>query len=533
GVARVGRTDNFFALGGDSILSIQAVARARQAGISLKARDLFQARTLADLAQLAARGAAPLLAEQGVVTGVAPLTPIQRWFFAQRWPNPHHWNQAVLLAAPEALDPAALTAAVQALLLQHDMLRARFVRADDGWRQIIAPPEGELPVWQRDLGKVAEGELAATITRECAAAQASLHLERGPVLRVVQFDLGAGRGARLLLAVHHLVVDAVSWGPILDDLQTAYAQARAAQPIQLPLKTTSFKTWAERLVAEAASETTRSEIDYWKTVTRPPVARIPLDRAGTNLEADAQRVSVTLDEEETGQLLEIAAHTRIEALELALAALARTLGAWTGGSAILIDVERHGREELFEDIDVSRTVGWFTTIAPLRVECEPGATPGDTVRRVHRQMSAWPRKGIGYSLLREHLAIGGASAEISVNYYGRMDRNTIDSVPMNAADERGPDRDPAAPRLYLIEIDGGIVADRLHFEWTYSRSLHRDTTIAQVTQTFLAELRAAIHACRHDPVRVLEVDDVAEFGWGEEDLTSIMAELDRYHRSSS
>jgi amino acid adenylation domain-containing protein/non-ribosomal peptide synthase protein (TIGR01720 family) len=533
GVAQVGREDNFFALGGDSILSIQVVARARQAGIQVKARDLFQTRTLAELAQAAAAATGGALAEQGMVQGDVPLTPIQRWFFAQAVPHPHHWNQAVLLALPEALDPSALTAAVQAILVQHDMLRARFIRSDAGWRQTIMPPDGDPPVAQRDLTLVDDADLTATITAECRAAQASLHLERGPLVRAVQFDLGAGRGARLLLAVHHLVIDAVSWGVVLADLHTAYAQARAAQPIRLPPKTTSFKVWAERLVAGESAEMTHSEADYWNSVIRLPIARLPTDRTGSNVEADAQRISVALDEEETGQLLEGAAHARTSVIELLLAALARALGGWAGGPAILIDVERHGREDLFEDIDVSRTVGWFTTIYPVRIDYEPGEAPIDTIRCVHRQMRDLPRHGIGYGLLRDQQAISGASAEISFNYYGRLDRGVSNALlSVIATDERGPDRDPTASRPYLIEIDGGIVAERLHLEWTYSRSLHNDTTIAQVARTFLAELRAMMHTCRHDSVGSIEAADVAEFGWNDEDLSAIMAELDRHHRSS-
>jgi non-ribosomal peptide synthase domain TIGR01720 len=216
-----------------------------------------------------------------------------------------------------------------------------------------------------------------------------------------------------------------------------------------------------------------------------------------------------------------------------LAALARALGAWAGGPAILVDVEHHGREDLFEDIDVSRTVGWFTTIYPVRIDYQPGEAPIETIRCVHRQMRNLPRHGIGYGLLRDQQAISGASAEISFNYYGRLDRGmSTPPLPVIAADERGPDRNPAALRPYLIEIDGGIVAGRLHLEWTYSRSLHDDTTIAQVARTFLAELRAMMHTCRHDPVGALEAADVAEFGWNDEDLAAIMAELDRHHRSS-
>ncbi|MCP4663254.1 MAG: amino acid adenylation domain-containing protein, partial [bacterium] len=239
GIERAGIHDNFFELGGDSILSIQIVARARRAGVGITPRQLFQHQTIAELAANAVAGV-EVAAEQGPVSGPVPLTPIQRWFFEQEVEQPWHWNQAVLLGVAQRLDGAILAGALERLLAHHDALRLRFARDASGWRQEMALPGDSVPLLRVDLSALVEAEGRDAVAAAATRAQASLDLERGPLLRAVYFELGSGTTGLLLWVIHHLAVDAVSWRVLLEDLETAYDALRRGEEPILPAKTTSF-----------------------------------------------------------------------------------------------------------------------------------------------------------------------------------------------------------------------------------------------------------------------------------------------------
>ncbi|MCP4656649.1 MAG: AMP-binding protein, partial [bacterium] len=499
GVERVGVDDDFFVLGGDSILSIQIVARARRAGLELTPQQLFQHHTIAELAAGAATGLVAV-AEQGPVTGAVALTPIQRWFFEHPLPRPEHWNQSLLLGVGHRLDPAALAAALERLLAHHDALRLRFRREAGGWRQEIGPPAPPPPLTAVDLTAVASPHRSAAITAAAARTQTSLDLGRGPLLRAVCFDLG-DPPARLLLVIHHLAVDAVSWRLLLEDLETAYdALSRGREPV-LPAKTTSYKAWAERLEGHATSEETAAELDGWLAAAGA-VAPLPVDgERRTNLEASAAAVTVELSPEETRSLLkEVPNAYRTRINDVLLAALARALAWWTGREEVVIDLEGHGREELDEDVDLARTVGWFTAIYPLRLDLSAAAGPGELLKTVKEQLRAVPRHGIGHGLLR-YLRRGEELAalpqpEVSFNYLGRVDQGVAGSSRWLAVPEAsGPDRGPGGPRTHLLAIDGAVTGGRLRMSWSYGTGVHDRATVEAVAGDFLTTLRELIDHC--------------------------------------
>ena len=220
-VPALGVHDNFFDLGGDSILSIQIVSKANQAGLRLTPRDIFQHQTVAELA--AAVGAAPAIeAEQGLVTGPVLLTPIQNWFFEQDFLDPHHFNQALLLEVKQKFDPHVLRQAIEHLVSHHDALRLRFVQRDSRWEQTGTDPDAAVPFRLLDLSDLEGVKQQSALEGTAADLQKSLHLSDGPLLQVALFDLGPNRSQRLFLVIHHLVVDGVSWRILLEDLQTAY-----------------------------------------------------------------------------------------------------------------------------------------------------------------------------------------------------------------------------------------------------------------------------------------------------------------------
>jgi non-ribosomal peptide synthetase component F/aryl carrier-like protein len=319
---KVGIHDNFFELGGDSILSMQIIAKANQAGLQLTPKQLFEHQTIAELAAVAGTNRT-IQAEQGIVTGSVLLTPIQHWFFEQNLPDSHHWNQAVLLEVQQAIAPVLLEQAVHKLLEHHDALRLCFVYQEGDWQQVNASPNAIVPFTYVDLSTVSETEQESAISDAAAELQTSLNLSSGLLVRVILFDLGASKPSRLLIIIHHLAVDGVSWRILLEDLQIAYQQLSQGKAIQLPPKTTSFKHWAERLQEYAQSAALQQELNYWLAESRQQIVHLPIDfPGGNNTVAEACTVSVTLSREETQALLqEVPAAYQTQINEVLLAVL--------------------------------------------------------------------------------------------------------------------------------------------------------------------------------------------------------------------
>ncbi|HEX8275247.1 MAG TPA: amino acid adenylation domain-containing protein [Longimicrobiaceae bacterium] len=539
-VPRVGVQDNFFELGGDSILSIQVVARAHRAGVTLKPRYFFEHPTIAELAPLAESTAA-VEAEQGVVTGEAPLTPTQHWFFEQDLPEPGHWNMPLLLAARGPVDHAALEGAVRALAEHHDALRTRFSRGADGrWTQTLAGLEPGIPVERVDLSAVPADERSPAVARLAAEMQGTLELG-GPLVRVAHFDLGPDAPGRVFLLAHHLVMDGASWRTVLEDLQTAYEQLRAGGEVVLPPKTTSFKAWAEKLVELVRSGALDAEAALWTDPARAGVAPLPTDSDGPNLESSEGTVTVALTAEETRALLQEApAAYRTQINDLLLAAVARAFGRWTGDARVLVQMESHGREEhLVEGVDLSRTVGWLTAAYPLLLDLRGAEGEEAAIKAVKEQLRAVPERGIGYGLLRW---LGGdevrerlralPQAQASFNYLGQIDGTFSDEGAFRMAEEpTGRFRSPLGERWFLLDLMALVEGGELILRMGYSTARHRRETVLGVLEDVAAELRALLaHCARPDaggytpsdfPLARLgqaELDELVGSGRGVEDV---------------
>ena len=538
---RVGRHDNFFALGGDSILSIQIVARAQQAGLQLMPKQLFQHQSIAELAAVAGTGP-QVAAEQGVVSGPVPLTPIQRWFFEQGLPAPQHFNQAFLLEVGSELEPKWVRRVVRQLLVHHDALRLRFTPEGSGWRQVQAGLEEAVPFAVVDLSELGVEEQPAALEGVAAEQQGSLDLSSGPLLRVVLFKLGAQRPGRLLLVVHHLAVDGVSWRVLLEDFQRAYQQLRWGQALQLPPKTTAFKAWAERLWGYGRSEAVREELDYWLGGSRRGVRPLPRDYASdpeANTVASAGHVAVALSEEQTRALLQEVPpvyHTQIN--DVLLTALVQSFRRWTGAESLLLDLEGHGREELFAEVDLSRTVGWFTSLFPVCLElgAEP---PGEALKAVKEQLRRIPNKGIAYGVLRymypeaEVRAVLQAlpAAEVSFNYLGQLDQTLSESSLFRPARESsGPPQSPLGRRPHLLNVNGWVAEGRLHLQWSYSQRVHRGATVEQLAQAFLESLEALIVHCQSPEVGGFTPSDFPGATLSQENLDKFITRIKQTRR---
>ncbi|MER7843975.1 non-ribosomal peptide synthase/polyketide synthase [Kitasatospora sp. NPDC096077] len=504
GVARVGARDNFFALGGDSILSIQIVSRARAAGLALTTKDVFRHQSVAELA-LVTREVTEH--QEEAEPDRAPLTPIQHWYLDARRPGePLRFSMTQRLELAPDTDPTALGAAVLALVHRHPALRTRFGRDGSGWYQEV---QEQLPDDLFTVSSPDPAALEAEVQRATDEAQRSLDPVRGRLIRALFFDAGPQRPGQLVLTVHHLAVDGVSWRILLAELETGYRTARTGAAIELPPEGTSYARWAARLSRHTRAGALDGDTGYWTRTGAAP-ADLPTDHPsattpGAATQADAATVTVTLDEPTTEALLRAApAAYRTQVNDVLLSALGRTLARWCGRDTVLIGVEGHGREELLDGLDLSRTVGWFTAEFPLALRVDPAAGWHDTLRAVKEQLRAVPLRGLSHGALR-HLhpdgpLAGAAVPRIGFNYHGRFDTAAgADGLVRGPLPPAGRDTDPDEPRPYLLEVTGAVQDGRLELGWTYSPAIHDEATVrglAEGMRTALREL--AEHCARPD-----------------------------------
>ena len=430
------------------------------------------------------------------------LTPIQHWFFEKELPSSHHFNQAELLAT-EDLDPELLEQALTDLTEHHDALRLRYQRPQQpGWTQHLADSAGPDLLDVHDLSEVADDDLWSAMRGIGEAVQRSLDLADGPLLRCALLNLGAGRGQRVLLTVHHLAIDSVSWRILLEDLGSAYEQRAAGRFPQLPPKTTSFKAWAEKLSRFAVSAEAEAEFGYWSEPK--PSGRLPRDRDGANTARSADTVSAALTAKETGALLrEVPRAFSTQINDALLTALARAVARWTGDGRTLIGLEGHGREDLFSDVDLSRTIGWFTSVFPVALTVDSAADPVSSLTAVKEQLARIPNKGVGYGILRylgspEVTAALGAqpTPEVNFNYLGQF----TEQLPgigryADPTEPKGHSISPDGMRWNVLDITAAVEGDTFHLNINYSAALHNRRTVERLAADLLDGLRQLITAC--------------------------------------
>ncbi|HEV2783795.1 MAG TPA: amino acid adenylation domain-containing protein, partial [Actinophytocola sp.] len=500
GVERVGVHDNFFALGGDSILSIQVVSRARRAGVHLTSRDIFLHQTIAELAAAVEERVAPERAERQPVVGPAPLTPIQHRFLATHGAL-SHFTMSMLVELAEDTDHGALRAAVDAVVAHHDALRMRFVHADGAWLQEVSPIEPTEVLQIRDLSALDDAGQQAAIEAEALAVRSYLNLGTGPLITAVLFRMGERRRPRLFLAVHHLVMDGVSWRILLGDLEAAYHQARAGQRVELEPVGTPFARWAQRLVAHTEAGGFDDDLEYWTRESDAVPAGLPVDRSGANTGGSVRTVTACLGRDDTDALLRrVPGVYQTQINDVLLAALGRVLTRWTGHEGVAIALEGHGREEIFDDLDLSRTIGWFTTEFPVALRAPAGAGWGETLKAVKEQLRAVPRRGLSYGALRYLTASDGlrsaAPPRISFNYHGQWDSPRAEAGLYRARRAgAGPDLAPDEPRSYLLDIVGVVDNGELRLSWLYSDQVHDEATVSGLAEEMITALREIIEHC--------------------------------------
>lgn len=535
---RVGIHEPFFEIGGDSILSIQVLARARQAGLNLTARDLFKKPTIAQLAEVASSpGPEPAAGTGGthsLATGDVALAPIQKWFIEQDLEDRAYWNQAFLFEVPANFDPGSFARALHAVVLHHDALRLRLMERDRGWHQDLGGDPGDLVVPRFELSGRNDAEASAIVEAESARIQAGFDLTRGPLLAAAYFDLGHDRPGRLFLAAHHLAIDAVSWRILLEDLESAYVSLQVGKEPSLPQKTTSFQAWSRRLQDRALSEQTRASAAHWLSIAERRPASLPVDDASApNLEAQAEEIVIRLSAGRTHDLLHrVPAIYRTQINDILLSALALALRQWTGERGFLIETEGHGREDIASDVDVSRTVGWFTTLFPIWLDSSDGEGPGRLLKSVKEQLRRIPEKGLSYGLLRYGAAEGelagklrgGPRAELLFNYLGQLDQTVAASSLFRFSPEKTAAwHGPRNRRTHLIEVLASVRDGVLEARWIYGRNVHERRSLEALAAAFAGAVEDIVAHCLSQGAGGFSPSDFPEAGLDQQSLDTLVA----------
>jgi non-ribosomal peptide synthase protein (TIGR01720 family) len=388
---------------------------------------------------------------------------------------------------------------------------------------------------QVDLSELSHIEQRSQITAIAEKLQASLDLAKPPLMKVALFNLGQDQPNRLLFVIHHLLVDGVSWRILLEDFQTAYTQLSQGKAIKFPTKTTSYKEWTQRLVNYAQSLQIASEREYWLRKSQKQITSLPVDfDNGDNIVESANKVSITLSESETQALLhDIPSAYRTQINEVLLTALAQTFANWTGEKSLLIDLEGHGRETLFTDVDLSRTVGWFTSVFPVYLSWGKNIDLIGILKTVKEQLRLIPNQGIGYGLLRylgrEEISQKFSNlpqAEVSFNYLGQFNLLSDQLQLLAPASEPiGLVQSPQAKRYYLLEIDCLVINNHLKIDWTYSKNSHRQTTVENLAQGFVKELQSLISRSQSPDITSYTPSDFASAKIGQKDFNKLLAKL--------
>ena len=462
GVEQVGMDDSFFELGGDSILSMQVVARARAAGLACRPRDVFVEQTVARLARVVDRAAVE------VDEGVGPLTatPIIRWLQGVQGPV-EQFNQTTVVQAPAGATEADVVVLLQALLDHHAMLRLRI--DDDG--------AGGWSLHVPEAGSVDAHDCLHTVDVLSDEALIEARSRLNPAAGVILSAVWVASTGQLVSIVHHLAVDGVSWRILLEDLNIAWAQHHSGQPVTLPAAGTSFQRWASLLADQAHAATVVEQAPLWQQIAATPAA-LPAVRPQVDTYASVGQLALSLDIETTRMLLgEVPAafHTGIHDILLIAFALACTEFLGTGGAPMSIDVEGHGRDdELAADVDLSRTVGWFTTKYPVALsvgglswaQVTAGeAALGSLIKEAKEQLRDLPNPTT-YGLLRylnPDVDLAGSDPPIGFNYLGRLGaaagevpgdgwRICLDGLSRIDASARFP-----MPLAHTLELNAGTV----------------------------------------------------------------------------
>ncbi|MBF0450074.1 MAG: amino acid adenylation domain-containing protein [Candidatus Magnetomorum sp.] len=498
GKKRIGIHDNYFDLGGDSIKAIQIASRLAQEGMKLEISTLLLNPTIAELSDKVVNTA--LIINQELVTGNVLLTAVQSWFFENHKKQPNHFNQSVMLYSKERLNENSLRAVLKKIQEHHDALRMMY--QFDGENIIQLNADLDYPLGFEIINMINTADPDGEIEAYANKVQAEINLNTGPLMKVVLFHLNDSD--HLMIVIHHLVIDGVSWRILLEDMITGYKQHVSGEQIKFPPKTVSFKLWAKQVQDYSNSEKLLREKTYWKTLESVRTTPLPLDYKGGDGDSilkDTRTLNFYLPQEKVEVLLTKVNHIyNTEINDILLTALARTMHQWHGNKKTMITLEGHGREKI-DDTDIKRTVGWFTSMYPLALELPDSEDLGYQIKYIKEMLRKVPDKGMGYGILKYVTShenkkdmLFGSMPGICFNYLGQFDE---DAAGVFQVSERscGNDISPNAEFIYTININSMIIHHQLQVSFSYSEKKYKFETINTIGTDFINNLIAVINHC--------------------------------------
>lgn len=525
GVKQIGRNDHFFNLGGDSIKAIQVMARLQRHQLKLELHDLFRNPKIKELATCLQ----PLShkADQGIITGTVELTPIQRWFFERNFTNKHHFNQSVMLFKKEGFRTELVSRVFNRIVEHHDALRMVYPVRDGVVTQVNRGNEGELYGLEvMELSNTVD--YAAAIEEEAVRIQGGINLETGPLLKLGLFK--TTEGDHLLIIIHHLVVDGVSWRILLEDFGSGYALAEKGEEIEFQDKTDSFRDWALKIGKYADNIPLRKELSYWSGLGTTGCPSLPQESTVEIYRLkDNGYLEVDLEVEETAALLGKANHAyHTEINDLLLTALGLTVKEWSGKNQVLVSLEGHGREGEITGSDISRTIGWFTTIFPVVLEMDQNKDLPYLIKKTKENLRRIPHKGIGFGILKylakelpNESANFNLQPELSFNYLGQFDQDFRAAGFEISPFSTGPDLSLDSEIPYRISINGMVVGGRLKLTLVYNKYEYRSETIERLGEDLKKNLRDLINHCLSKEKADLTPSDYGELQLSVEELEFI------------
>lgn len=502
GVERIGVNDNFFEIGGDSIKVIQVSARMRRYNLKIEVKDLFLYPTINQLKWHVMRMDRQV--DQGVVQGDVQLTPIQRWFFEGHFSHQHHFNQSVMLYRPEGFEEDWIRKVFSGIVEHHDALRMVFIIEED----IIVQQNRGIDERMFDFSMIDlrdNREVEGEIERISGDFQRSFDLNIGPLAKLVLFK--TDKGDYLLIMIHHLVVDGISWRILMEDLGVGYEQISRGEDLRFQTKTDSFQLWTHELKRYAEDKEILKELDYWRKIEETPVSSLPTDNEVTRGQRQYENidtVSLQLDEKETENLLSRVNQTyNTEINDILITALGMALKEWSGLDKFMVNLEGHGRESILEGIDISRTVGWFTSQFPILLDMGHSADLSYAIVATKEMLRRIPHRGIGYGILKyltpEEKKQGidfKCLPEMRFNYLGQFEqesRRTSDFRVSNI--KRGENISPMMENDYVVDITGMVARGRLSLSFAYNKFEYKRSRMQGLADQYKMNLIGIIDHC--------------------------------------
>lgn len=518
GIENISMKDNYYQLGGDSIKAIQIASMLKNRGLELKVKDILACESIEEIAAITEESKQLITVYQEKVQGEIESTPIVEWFLMQSFKNPNRYNQYVLLEYKGALEVNKVRTAVIKLIEQHDGLRINYDRKANKLYYNDKTLNSSSIVKHFDLTQYSFEEQKEKIKNIIDEINAAFNIETGILFNAAIFDLGQER-QELLFTAHHLIVDGVSWRIILEDFFTVLKQLESNEDIKLPMKTHSFKAWAEALKEYGRNEF-EEEKAYWQSISGQAPA-FPSDyHSEEDLMQTAEVMVCELTEDALNDLTtKVHEVYNLELNEALIIALVITLKAFANEKDIVIELERHGREAINDYIDVSRTVGWFTSMYPAYFSIDDKNFES-CIKSLKEQYRNIPEKGFNYSILKylKKELTGRENRHIRFNYLGNFD-SLIDKKSLNLSNIKfSLDSSKENALTALIDIDAMIINKKLKLSFTYSRNRFEEETMQRFINSYLDTLRLMLEECADKDYREFTPSDFAAADISQEDL---------------